>query len=192
MSEEKPLIELMIAYQKGDLSAFESLYRLIRPRLRSFLLGLTLNSALAEDLLQETFLQIHRSRATYQPGRNVLPWAFGVARYVFLMDRRGRVRRREDPALEPECIDIPVPHELDGVFDRDLFNKTLPLLHADQREALLLHHVWGFSFREIGQILGIRPVTAKLRAHRGIRSLRREFERLAVTDPYPGAKFKEK
>ena len=42
----------------------------------------------------------------------------------------------------------------------------------DRREALLLHHVWGFSFAEIGQMLGIRADAAKLRSSRGMSDLR--------------------
>jgi DNA-directed RNA polymerase specialized sigma24 family protein len=45
-------------------------------------------------------------------------------------------------------------------------------LPSDGREALLLHHVWGFSFVEIGGLLGIRGGTAKLRAHRALTALR--------------------
>ena len=48
---------------------------------------------LADDLLQETFMQIHRSRRTYEPGRPVTPWIYAIARHVYLMKRRSAGRR---------------------------------------------------------------------------------------------------
>jgi len=48
---------------------------------------------LAEELLQETFLQIHRSRRTYLPGRPVTPWIFSIAHHVYLGDRRARIKK---------------------------------------------------------------------------------------------------
>ena len=49
---------------------------------------------LADDLVQETFLQLHRARHTYNPAFPLLPWAMAIARHVWLMDRRTLSRRR--------------------------------------------------------------------------------------------------
>ena len=91
--EKKRAIALMIAYQSGEIEAFEALYRLLRPTLLQYLLYKTFDRFLAEDLLQESFLQMHRSRRTYTPGRAVMPWAIAIARNVYLMDSRARRRR---------------------------------------------------------------------------------------------------
>src|SRR5262249_17673946 len=66
----------------------------------------------ADDLLQETFLQVHRSRAAYNPAYAVKPWVFGLARNVFLMNWRGD--RRRSKVLEsredlPEIPALPAP-----------------------------------------------------------------------------------
>lgn len=180
VSEPKPpernppeLDDLMVAYQAGELEAFEELYAVLAPKLRGYLTSLTWNPGLAEDLLQETFLQLHRSRHTYMPHRPVQPWAFAIARHVFLMDRRAAARRSklESGPLD-ELPEIPVPPAIEQLGTSADVRKALAALNRDRREAVLLHHVWGFSFGEIGAMLGIREGTAKLRAYRALNALR--------------------
>lgn len=167
------LIELMVAYQAGDGAAFEEIFATLAVPLRNYLTSLTRDRSRGEDLMQETFLQLHRSRHTYLPGRPVKPWAFGIARNVFLMARRSAARRmkHELPAFE----DLPeIPTEgLAALFpDRDQLGKALGGVPDDRREAVLLHHVWGFTFREVGEMLGISERAAKLRSFRGVQNLR--------------------
>jgi RNA polymerase sigma-70 factor (ECF subfamily) len=170
---EQDLSDLMAAYQQGDIGAFEGLYRALRPRLQGYLSMLARSHSLADDLLQETFLQIHRSRRTYLPGRPVVPWVFAIARHVHLMDLRKRTRtRRSEIVPDDPPPEIPVPPEAEGLADREMLQQALGQLPADQVEAVTLHHVWGFTFQEIGATLGIRAVTAKVRAFRGMRRLK--------------------
>ena len=92
------LIEQMQAYQEGSADAFEEIFAALAVPLRNYLTSLTRDRARGEDLMQETFLQMHRSRQTYMPGRPVKPWAFGIARNVFLMFRRSAARRAKHEA----------------------------------------------------------------------------------------------
>jgi RNA polymerase sigma-70 factor (ECF subfamily) len=173
--EEEELRGWMLEYQHGELAAFEALYDRLAPRIRSYLSYVTWNHATTEDLLQETFLQIHRSRHTYRPGRPVQPWAIAIARHVYLMFRRAAARRarHEDESLEPP--DFPVPPAVEKLATRNAVMRALATLTADRREAVLLHHVWGFSYGEMGALLGIREGTAKLRAHRALNALREQL-----------------
>jgi RNA polymerase sigma-70 factor (ECF subfamily) len=159
----------MIGYQAGSMQAFERLYSALAPRLLAYLAWLTRDGARAEDLVQETFLQLHRSRHVYRDDLPVRPWAFATARHVWLMDQRSRSRR---PIASGELPDLPVPPEAESLADRDLVRRAVARLLPERREALLLHHVWGFSFAEIGQLLGIRADAAKLRSSRGMADLR--------------------
>ena len=167
------LAELMVAYQNGDGAAFEEIFATLAVPLRNYLTSLTRDHSRGEDLMQETFLQLHRSRHTYLPGRPVKPWAFGIARNVFLMARRSAARRskHETPAFD-ELPEVPT-EGLAGLFpDRDALARALHEVPEDRREALLLHHVWGFTFREVGHMLGISERAAKLRSFRGVQGLR--------------------
>jgi RNA polymerase sigma-70 factor (ECF subfamily) len=167
---EDELEPLMTAYQAGSMAAFEELYARLAPPLLAYLTSLARDRRRAEDLLQETFLQIHRSRRAYRPGLPVRPWVFTIARHVWLMDRRARSRR---PASDASLPELAVPPAVAALADRDRLNRALHTIGADRREALLLHHVWGFSFAEVGQMLGIRADAAKLRSSRGMADLRR-------------------
>ena len=85
---ERELCALMEGYLDGRIEAFDGLYAALSGRIRGYLLSQCRDAALADDLLQDTFMQIHRSRRTYEPGRPVTPWVFAIARHVYLMKRR--------------------------------------------------------------------------------------------------------
>jgi RNA polymerase sigma-70 factor (ECF subfamily) len=165
--------ELMLAYQRGEMEAFDKIYQSTSRMLHKYLLSLTLDNTRAEELLQETFLQLHRARHTYQPERPAKPWIFGIARHVYLMDCRAWYRRRrlEDSGWE-EPPELAIPSSFERFASRDQLRRGLSQLSPEQREPLLLHHFWGLSFQEIAGVLGIREGAAKVRAHRALARLR--------------------
>jgi RNA polymerase sigma-70 factor (ECF subfamily) len=167
------LVELMVAYQRGELEAFEELFATLAVNLRNYLASLARNVDRADDLLQETFLQVHRSRRTYSPPRPVKPWLFGIARHVFLMDRRSRGRKLKHETLAKEDLpEIPVAALAEDLPVTEELRAALELLPEDRREAVILHHIHGFTFKEIGNMLGITGRAAKLRSFRGMQGLR--------------------
>jgi DNA-directed RNA polymerase specialized sigma24 family protein len=82
-AHDDALRELMVAYQSGDLAAFDRLYFAIEQELRGFFRARCHDPYRVDDLLQETFLQIHRSRRAYLPGLPVRPWVYAIAKRVF-------------------------------------------------------------------------------------------------------------
>ena len=142
---EAELCRRMQAYLDGDIDAFDALYAAFAGRLRGYLLSQCRDAPLAEDLLQETFMQIHRSRRTYQPGRPVTPWVYAIARHVYLMKRRSTGRRvRFEERLVADARSDDVPHDaLDTIVEGDEVRRALREVPADQRQALLMHHVEG-------------------------------------------------
>lgn len=169
----------MILYQSGEIEGFELLYERLAPRLRGWLGRQRIDlGADLEDLLQESFLQIHRSRHTYSPERPVEPWAFAIARHVYLMDRRSRLRKQARERHDPADRSDPAAASLESGFDaRERVGRALAATTGKRRASLILHHLWGFSFREIGRLLRVRPDAAKRQASRGVHDLRRELER---------------
>jgi RNA polymerase sigma-70 factor (ECF subfamily) len=162
---EQELRALMIRYQGGSLEAFQEIYAQLAPGVRRYLSHMAGRSEIADDLLQETFLQMHRSRAAYNPEYAVRPWVFGLARNVFLMNRRAARNWAK-------VHETPVLPEADRLGTRDELRRGLAHLPPDQAEALLLHHEWGFSFEEIAGMLGISAAAARARASRGMAELR--------------------
>lgn len=175
---ERELCELMQGYLDGRMDAFDGLYAALAGRIRGYLLSLCRDAALADDLLQETFMQTHRSRRTYQPGRPVTPWIFAIARHVYLMNRRSAGRRlRFEETLAADARAGDVPHdELRALVDADQVRRAMRGVPADQRDALTLHHIEGWSFVEIAGRLGIRVNAAKTRAFRGMKKLREQLK----------------
>ena len=163
----------MVRYQQGEVEAFDALYARTLPTVRGYLAALTRDRVRAADLAQESFLQTHRSRHTYDPAYPVLPWLLGIARHVWRMDQRTRWRRlsREVTGLDA-LPEPPVLPEMDRLADRDTLARALAAINPDRREALMLHHVYGLSFREVAAIVGASETAARVRACRGMADLR--------------------
>src|SRR5258706_15764160 len=82
--------ELMSAYVAGDARAFEKLFARLAPRVHGFFLRSFRDGSAADDLMQVTFMKVHRARETYRKDLRGAPWLFAVAARV----RRGGLRRR--------------------------------------------------------------------------------------------------
>jgi RNA polymerase sigma-70 factor (ECF subfamily) len=176
-NEEAALCALMEGYLAGRIEAFDGLHAALSGRLRGYLLSQCRDPGLADDLLQDTFMQIHRSRRTYQPGRPVAPWVFAIARHVYLMNRRRasrRLRFEDRIAADLRSCDV-ARDDLRTMVEADEVRRALRGVPADQRRALLLHHVEGWSFVEVAERLGIRVNAAKTRAFRGIKKMREQL-----------------
>jgi RNA polymerase sigma-70 factor (ECF subfamily) len=170
-AEECRLTELMIAYQAGDLSAFEQLYAILADEARRYYARTHRDRGVIHDLVQDLFLEIHRSRRTYTPPLPVRPWIFGIARNVAARSRRAsRLQPNDSPEqnFESELARVPATDVPPGE-SLDIEN-ALTALPASTREPWLLHHVFGFSFDSIAQRLGITVMAAKLRSSRATRA----------------------
>lgn len=171
--ESRDLQELMERYQAGEMEAFDQLYAQLAPPIRGWLRRRRRDpGADVDDLVQETFLQIHRSRHTYTPGRPVEPWAWAIARNVHRMALRRRGRKE---GRETELRDAGVGDAEGSFLERDRVGRALSGTTGRRRKAVVLHHLLGYSFREIGSLLGIRADTAKRQASRGVADLRRDL-----------------
>ena len=136
----------MIRYQGGSLEAFQEIYAQVALGVRRYLSHLAGGSEIADDLLQETFLQMHRSRAAYNPTYAVRPWVFGLARNVFLMNRRAARRWAKVHESREDLPEFPVLPEADRLGSQDEIRRCIAHLAPDQAEALCvkgdcLHHL---------------------------------------------------
>ena len=170
----------MDRYASGEDSAFLVLYRYGAPRVRGFLVRLSGDAALADDLTQETFLRVHRARGSFEPGAAALPWVFAIARNAFLDHaRRPKVHRvaassqagqpppeREAPP-DTQGEEVAIASEMLAVV-----RKTLAGLPVLQREAFILLRFEGLSVHEAAQVLGTTEGAVKVRAFRAYEALR--------------------
>src|SRR5580693_1537372 len=106
--DEAALNAAMDRYATGDGGAFAALHAALYPRLHAYLTRMSGSSSNAADLAQETFLRMHRARATFAAGGAVLPWAYAIARNVALDHARAaRLRQTERLPSDPgsEAVD---------------------------------------------------------------------------------------
>ena len=180
-ADPSALSALMERYAMGEDEVFEALYKLMAPRLYRFCRRLAMHTAEADDCFQETFLRLHRARATYMPGANPLHWAFAIARSVHIDRLRYRRRRPEElgasndvatseylhaderysPEAEALARDIVqvVTHELDRMSEKN-------------RAAYVLLREEGLNVKEAAALLGATADAVKQRAHRASERLR--------------------
>jgi len=176
------LDKLMREYQSGSLMAFETLYRALAPRVNGFIRARVRDEARVNDLLQETFLELHRSRHTYLSGHSVIGWTLGIAQNVMLRNRRERSRREriEVPAESLELDDQLTPRATEpcaAQFELQPLQDALELLSPDSRATWWMRNIEGLSFDVIARRLGIAATAVRLRCSRASRALRAALER---------------
>lgn len=179
-------------YCDGEAAAFHALYALVAPRILGYLVGLVGDRAQAEDLLQQTFLKVHQSRASYVRDANPVPWIYTIAHRTCLDELRKRkrapVKLTSDGELprEPRAAITGQAEESQGAGDDAASGRVsladLDGLPPNQREALLLTKVHGHSVIEAAQIAGTTPGAIKLRAHRAYVTLRQRIAGPAISE----------
>jgi RNA polymerase sigma-70 factor (ECF subfamily) len=164
----------MAEYQAGSVEAFDRLHDALVGDLRAYLTRLSRDPTRADDLLQETFLQMHRSRASHLPGQPVRPWAFAIAKRVFLMYVRSAGRRaRHELRYSTDHRDAARPSGgTDRLHAREQVERALRQAPPEARRAFVLHHLFGLSFKEVAAKLGIKPGAAKIRSSRAASVMR--------------------
>lgn len=169
----------MARYADGDARAFADVYDELAPRLYHYLQRLTRNAATAEDLLQQTFLRMHDARGRFEPGAEVEPWAFAIARRLFidwyrrhhLVVATGLFDDDTLPTTEPDAEAMVHGYQLAERLER-----TLNALPTQHREAFLLVREHGLSLSQAAEVLGITQLAVKMRAHRAYEGLRAAFD----------------
>ncbi len=129
------------------------------------------------DLVQKTFLQLHRARHDFRAGAKLRPWLMTIAMNVKRQHLRSLSRRRED-TLEPDGHTAPVsaPYDPEVTDKRRRVRVALATLSDSMREVIELYWLEGLSFPEVAQIMGVSLSAVKVRAHRGYAKLRAQLE----------------
>jgi RNA polymerase sigma-70 factor (ECF subfamily) len=168
----------MDRYASGDDSAFAELYDCLAPRLYGYLVRQTRDVARAEDLVQQTLLQMHRARGRFIRGADVTPWAFAIARRLMIDGMRRRkhevsVETDEEAGGEPLVATFAAADDLLQAQELAArFQRVLAGLPETQRVAFQLVKQEGLSIAEAAQVLGTTVSAVKLRAHRAYEALR--------------------
>lgn len=166
--------------QTGDPDAFSELYSQHRKRVFAICLRMVRDFWLAEDLAQETFLQLHRKITTFRGDSAFTTWLHRMTVNIVLM----RLRKRVLPfvSLEYMMTDTPGEHVVRsagaydrtqaGVVDRVAIERAVATLAPGYRTIYILHDVQGFQHREIAAMQSCSLGNSKSRLHKARRALR--------------------
>jgi RNA polymerase sigma-70 factor (ECF subfamily) len=186
-------VQLMLDVKAGDEVSFELLLHKYRAPLVNFLGRMTGDSAAAEDLAQEVFLRVYRSRAQYAPSAKFTTWLFRIATNLALNARRdGRYRQMEvsiEDGTHPEygesrVLQIPdrdpgAEHSLLARHRAQLIRCAVEELPEKQRAAVLLHKYEELDYDQIAKVLGCSESALKSLLFRAYETLRGKLAPLA-------------
>lgn len=185
--------ELVAAFQRGELIAFDSLVLRWDRKIRGAIYRILGSEDEARDLCQEAFLKAYRGLPGFKGEARFSSWLYQIALNLCrdrMRRRKGRTFLSLDDAKEVEEASQSGPSALDVVESRDLSRAVAAAVAAlpnDQREVIVLKQYQELTFLEISEVLGLPPSTVKTRLYRGMLQLRELLERRGVrgTSPVP-------
>ena len=165
--------ELVKKAQEGDADAFATLFYTHRPRVYSLCLRMTNNTAEAEDLTQDAFLQVFRKLSTFRGDSALSTWLYRVAVNTVLMHFRKKGLRQvsldessnQDTRLVKREYGS-VDERLSGSVDRIALARAMQELPAGYRTIFLLHEIKGYEHQEIARILRCSVGNSKSQLHK--------------------------
>jgi RNA polymerase sigma-70 factor (ECF subfamily) len=159
----------MAAYQSGDQNAANALIECVSPALYRFFALHSGDRRHADDLLQETWIRIHKARHTYRPGEPLLPWLYAIARYVKIDAYRKRRHERYEESLENASEKSIATNNKNELPNLDTLLRHLP---ASQREVIVLLKISGLSLEEAARATSCSVGSVKQKAHRAYEKMR--------------------
>jgi RNA polymerase sigma-70 factor (ECF subfamily) len=173
--------ELVQRCRRGELGAFEELYKRYGSRLYTVAYRMTGSAADAEDLLQDVFLQAYRRLDSYRGEAALGTWLHRLAVNAcldFVRSKHGRRQRVTDTVENLDALEAPAngPWRGEAALDRMDLERAIAQLPPSYRRAFLLHDVEGLEHHEVGEALGIAEGTSKsllFKARTRLRSLLR-------------------
>jgi RNA polymerase sigma-70 factor (ECF subfamily) len=161
---------LMRRYCKGDRRAFDELFARHAARVHAFLVRHLRDRARADDVLQATWLNVHRARATFTDGERFAPWLFTIANNA-RRDEGRRIARDHADLTREGTLPEPPPAPARSP-EAEAVQAALASIPESYREVIVLHRWHDLGFDEIARVLGTTEGAVKLRAHRGYQALR--------------------
>jgi len=181
--------QLMLRVRAGDDTSFAMLLERHRGPVVHFLYRMVPNQAVSEELAQEVFLRVYRSRATYEPTAKFTTWLFRIATHVALNSIRDRKKEKGHESLDEELLDgmerqvadrqQTVEQEMVHEVKRREVRQAIEALPAKQRAAVLMHKYEGLDYSQIAAVLRCSESAIKSLLFRAYESLRGRLAHMA-------------
>jgi len=174
--DESGLVERAV---DGDRLAFEKLYRLHRNHIYGLVWRLCGgDGALAEDLLQESFIRAWQKLDSFRGDSKFSTWLHKLSANVALSDRRSRVRRLDREAVLDGAAERSATGEKDVYAGQRMdLEKAISRLPERARTVLVLYDIEGYSHAEIAEIAGMAVGSSKAQLHRARQLVREELDK---------------
>jgi RNA polymerase sigma-70 factor (ECF subfamily) len=181
--------ELMLRVKDGDGASFGLLLEKHRAAVIHFLYRMVQNHAVAEELAQEAFLRVYRSRATYEPTAKFTTWLFRIATHLALNWLRDGKNERTVEQLDEQNPELParqISDQRPTVEQRLLYQakmqeirRAIAGLPAKQRAAVLMHKYEEMEYSQIATVLGCSESAVKSLLFRAYETLRGRLAHMA-------------
>ena len=188
-ADRDPDAELMLRVRDGDGASFGILLEKHRVPVVHFLYRMIQNHAVAEELAQEVFLRVYRSRATYEPTAKFTTWLFRIATHLALNSLRDGKHERMQERLDETTGDLPARQVPDGrlsveqsmVYQSRLeeVRRAVAALPEKQRAAVLMHKYREMEYKQIAEVLDCSESAVKSLLFRAYETLRARLAHMA-------------
>ena len=165
--------EWIVAARGGDVRAFERLYRAHSGKVMGLCLRMTRLHDVAEDCVQQTFLQAWRRLDAFEGRSNFGTWLHRIAVNQVLARARSPEKREESDEEAMTAHSATAGGHADSVGDMMDLEHALAALPDGARHVVVLQTVYGYSHEEVAEMLGVAVGTCKAQLHRGRRQLRK-------------------
>jgi len=181
--------ELMLRVKEGDGASFAVLLDKHRSSVVHFLYRMIQNQAVAEELAQEVFLRVYRSRATYEATAKFTTWLFRIATHLALNSLRDGKHERMQERLDDGSPDLPIRQVSDTrpsveqsmVYQAKLaeIRRAIAMLPEKQRAAVLMHKYEEMEYTQIAKVLNCSESAVKSLLFRAYETLRARLAHMA-------------
>ena len=181
--------EVMLRVRAGDETAFAFLVQKYRRPMVSFMYRMARNQAAAEDLAQEVFLRVYRSRETYTANAKFTTWLYRIATNLAVNHARDTRHERpevsmslDEPDVETGLMpDLPdgTPNVEENILRRErlaAIRSQVQALPERQRMAVIMHKYQGMDYRQIAEVLHLSESATKSLLFRAYESLREKLK----------------
>ena len=183
--------QVMLRVRNGDDSAFDYLVERYRRAMISFMFRMVHNSAIAEELAQEVFLRVYRSRGTYSADAKFTTWLYRIATNLAVNHARDTKHERPEEKSSLDEVNEETGQSMDvadtrlnveqKILRRERLNairKHVEALPERQRMAVMMHKYQELDYRQIAEVLHLSESATKsllFRAYETLRQNLREF-----------------
>jgi len=181
--------QLMLRIREGDETSFALLLERHRRPVVNFLYRMVQNQAISEELAQEVFLRVYRSRETYEPTAKFTTWLFRIATHLALNSLRDGKKEKGQESLDEELLDgqIRQVEDRQPTVEQRMLNharlrevrNAIQALPPKQRAAVLMHKYEELEYARVAEALGCSESALKSLLFRAYETLRSRLSHLA-------------